>query len=251
MRFLIYSCVLLLLVPSLAYEADRPVPFNTGEVLTYDVSWTRFVTAGTATLTVRDRRAGAANKPAYYLVAEATPTSLVENLYHLYYKAESFLDTETLRPSISTIYSDERGRKRRRVMTFKPGDVADYEVQTSQSVHSQFKTQPSTLDPLSVLYVLRTLPLSEGKTTSVPFASNGKNYRLNLTVGRREPVATGLGQLQAWRLTPKVQDESGNPATTRNLTLWMSDDVRRLPLRMEVELPVGGFAVTLSSVKRS
>ncbi len=250
MRPFILSLLVLVSFPSIAHMADRPVPFAAGEVLTYDVSWTRFVTAGTATLSVRDRRGMGAGKSAYYVVAEAKPSSLVENLYHVYYKAESLFDTETLRPSMATIYSDEKGRKRRRVMTFRPGNVADYEVQMASTVKSQFTTQPSTLDPLSVLYVLRTLPLKEGQATTVPFANNGRNYRLRLVVGRRESIKTALGQVQAWKLTPTVQDDKGQPATTRNITLWMSDDARRLPLRMEVDLPVGAFALTLASVKR-
>ena len=250
MRSVLLSLLVLTAFPTLAFNADRPVPFATGEVLTYDVSWTRFVTAGTATLTVRDRRSMGAGKSAYYVIAEAKPSSFVENLYHVYYKAESFVDTETLRPSMATVYSDEKGRKRRRVMTFRPNNVADYEVQMTSTVKSQFKTQPSTLDPLSVLYVLRTVPLKEGQTSTMPFANNGKNYRLRLVVGRRESIKTALGQVQAWKLTPTVQDENGKPATTRNLTLWMSDDARRLPLRMEVDLPVGSFALNLASVKR-
>jgi len=250
MRLLIASLILLIAFPSIAFNADRPVPFTTGEVLTYDVSWTRFVTAGTATLTVRDRRSSGGGKSAYYVTAEAKPSSFAERLYHVYYKAESFFDTETLRPTMATIYSEERGRKRRRVMTFRPGDVADYEVQAGSTAKSQFKTLPLTLDPVSDLYVIRALPLKEGQTTTVPFANNGRNYRLRLVVGRRESLKTALGPLQAWKLTPTVQDDKGQSATTRNLTLWMSDDARRLPLRMEVDLPVGSFALTISSVTR-
>ena len=69
------------------------------------------------------------------------------------------------RPSVTaTIYSDERGRTRRRLIRFRPGDVADYEVQvrTNPVNKSEFKTQPSSLDPLSALYVMRTLPLKPG-----------------------------------------------------------------------------------------
>ena len=170
----------------------------------------------------------------------------------MYYKAESFIDTDTLRPTVATIYSDERGRTRRRLMRFRPGDVADYEVQvrTNPVNKSEFKTQPSSLDPLSALYVMRTLPLKPGQTTTVPFANNGKNYRLRLSVAGREQVRTGLGQLPALKITPQILEEDGRPATTRTLTLWMSDDARRLPLRMEVDLPVGSFALSLASAKK-
>jgi hypothetical protein len=244
-----FVILVLTALPAVAIRGDQKVPFAAGEVLSYDVSWTRFVTAGTATLHVRERRATAPGKAAYYLVAEAKPTSLVESLYHLYYKAESFVDTETLRPSVATMYSDERGRRRRRVTTFKGGGVADYEVQTASIARSQFETPPSPLDPLAALYLIRTLPLKAGLSTTLPLSSNGRNYRVRISVGRREELATPLGRLPAWRVTPLIQDDKGEAATTRNLTVWMSDDGRRLPLRMEVDLPVGTFQLTLTSAR--
>ena len=251
-RWLITAVAVLLVSPAARVEADRAVPFTVGETLTYDVSWTRFVTAGTATLTVRERRPAGAGRASYYIIAEAKPTSFIERLYHLYYKAESFVDTETLQPSVATVYSDERGRTRRRLIRFRPGGVADYEVQVrSNPVNkSEFKTQASSLDPLSALYVLRTFPLKPGQVQTVPFASNGRNYRLRVAVIGREQVRTGIGQLPAWKLTPQIQDEKGQPATTRNLTLWVSDDARRLPLRLEVDLPVGSFALSLASARK-
>lgn len=252
MRYLFSAVCLLLLFPSVAFEADRPVPFAVGETLTYDVSWTRFLTAGSATLSVRERRAAGGGRTSYYLHAEAKPGSLVDRLYHLYYKAESFLDTETLRPSLSTVYSDEKGRIARRLMRFRAGNVADYEsqVRTSPVNKTEFKIQPGTVDPLSALYVIRTMPLKPGTVSWVPVASNGKNYRLRLSVSPREQIRTAVGTLPAVKITPLIQDENGRPATTRNLTVWMSDDARRLPLRVEVDLPVGSFRLTLASAKK-
>ena len=43
-------------------QADRPVPFKAGESLVYDVSWTTFLTAGQATLSVKERRAAGAGR---------------------------------------------------------------------------------------------------------------------------------------------------------------------------------------------
>lgn len=252
MRSLLSALCVLLVFPSVAFEADRPVPFGIGETLTYDVSWTRFLTAGTATLTVRERRPSGGGRASYYLVAEAKPGSLVDRLYHLYYKAESFLDTETLRPSLSTVYSDEKGRVSRRLMRFRSAESADYEwqVRTAPVNKAEFKTQPGTVDPLSALYVIRTMPLKPGTVSWVPVASNGKNYRLRLSVSPREQIKTGVGTLPALKITPLIQDADGRPATTRNLTVWISDDARRLPLRVEVDLPVGSFRLTLAGVAR-
>ena len=58
--------------------AERGVPFAAGETLEYDVSWSSYLTASTATLSVR------AKKPSYdsvaYVVAEGQATGLVAAL---------------------------------------------------------------------------------------------------------------------------------------------------------------------------
>ena len=52
------------------------MPFKVGEQLTYDVSWSSYLTAGTVTMTVQDRHPSY-NSLAYYVVAEARPSALM------------------------------------------------------------------------------------------------------------------------------------------------------------------------------
>src|SRR5687768_10951071 len=72
-------------------RAERPVPFRVGETLVYDVSWSTFVTAGTVTMTVKEKKPSYGST-AYYIVAEAAPTALLSRIYTLYYKADTLLD---------------------------------------------------------------------------------------------------------------------------------------------------------------
>src|SRR3954447_2135571 len=55
-------------------RAERAVPFGVGETLDYDVGWSSYLTAGTATLSVREKKPSYGST-AYYVVAEggATP----------------------------------------------------------------------------------------------------------------------------------------------------------------------------------
>src|ERR1700674_2215695 len=70
--------------------AEMLVPFKVGEALTYEVSWSSYLTAGTVTLTVQDKHPSYASV-AYYVVAEARPTPLMSRLYTLYYKADALI----------------------------------------------------------------------------------------------------------------------------------------------------------------
>ena len=73
-------------------RAERTVPFKVGETLTYDVSWSSYLTAGTAVTTVKDKKPSY-NSTAYYVVAEGRPTPLLSKLYTLYYKMDSLIDS--------------------------------------------------------------------------------------------------------------------------------------------------------------
>jgi len=227
-------------------QADRPVPFKVGETLTYDVSWTTLVTAGQATMSVRERRPGAAGSGRYYLVAEAQPSSMLQRLYRLYYKAESMLDTRTLLPSRASVFSDENGRKRQKTTTFRGKGAVDYEMQTAPTVKSSLTMPAEAQDPLGAIYVLRAVPLKSGQTFMIPIADSGKAYRMRVTVGARESVKTGIGTVPGLKLTLGVTGPDGkaNPP----LTLWLSDDARRLPLKLVAGLTVGSFQLTLAKV---
>src|SRR5579864_6610374 len=69
--------------PAAPAGAEKAVPFKVGETLTYDVSWSTLLTAGTAVLTVQDKKPSY-NSTAYYIVAEGRPTPLVAKLYPTY-----------------------------------------------------------------------------------------------------------------------------------------------------------------------
>ena len=228
-------------------QADIPVPFKAGETLTYDVSWTTFLTAGQATLSVKERRPGAAGRARYYLVAEAQPSSMLQRLYRLYYKAESMLDTRTLRPSTATVFSDENGRTRHKTTTFLGNGTVNYEVKTASTVKSSVKMPATAQDPLGAIYVLRALPLKPGQAPFViPVADSGKAYTMRVSVGARESVKTGIGTVPALKLTLAVTGPDGKADSP--LTIWLSDDARRLPLKMVAGLTVGSVQLTLAKV---
>jgi hypothetical protein len=227
-------------------QADVPVPFKPGESLTYDVSWTTFLTAGQATLSVKERRTAGAGRAQYYLVAEGQPSSMLQKLYHLYYKAESMMDTKTLRPASATLYSDENGRKRYKTSIFRGNGTVDYEVKTASTAKSTLKIPATAQDPLGAIYVLRAIPLKPGQAPfTIPVVDSGKAYTMRVSVGARESVKTGIGTLPAIKLTLAVTGPDGK-ATDSPMTMWVSDDARRLPLKFMAGLAVGSFQLTLA-----
>ena len=147
------------------------MPFRTGELLTYDVSYSTYVTAGTVTMQVQAKRPSY-NSVAYYVVAEARPTPLMSKLYTLYYKADVLMDVYTLLPQRAGVYSEEGQRHQMKVTTFNNATrKATFENVTAKSGKREFPVPAFTQDALSAIYVMRALPLKVGAKETIPVAT--------------------------------------------------------------------------------
>src|SRR5918994_6765165 len=112
-----------------AAARDAAVPFKVGERLTYDVTWSTFLVAGTASAAVAERRSGDGGSATYHLVADGRPIPLLQRLYNIYYKMESMLDTVTLLPQRMSLYSEESGGRRLAATRFaRPQRKAFFEL---------------------------------------------------------------------------------------------------------------------------
>lgn len=234
--------------PAPAPAPDAKVPFQVGEALTYDVSWSSFLTAGQVTLRVAKREGLAAGRAGYQLVAEAQTVSLAASLYQLYYRMESVVDTASLAAVRASSYSKERGKERVKSIWFGPNNVGSVEIRRGETTKSQVALPPHTLDALSAIYLVRALRANPGESLVMPIVDGTTVSRLRLTFGGREPVKTGLGTQNGWRVTPTEIDAQGRTVPGRRLTLWLSDDAARRPIRLEAALPVGSITLALAKV---
>jgi len=231
-----------------APRIERAVPFHVGETLTYDVSWSSYLTAGTAVVTVKEKKPSY-NSTAYYIVAEGRPTPLVAKLYSLYYKMDTLLDSYTLLPQRGSVYSEEGSRHRFKATRFdRAAQKAFFEYQTGTTVKSDFPVSPYVQDALSAIYVLRAIPMKAGDRMTMPVSDNGRNYKVMVDVGALENIGTPLGPMHAWKVRPSILDARGQ-AQGRNVAIWISDDARRLPVKFQAELPVGSFNLVLREAR--
>src|SRR6185503_12600415 len=227
-----------------ARRAERPVPFQIGETLTYDVSWSSYLTAGTAVTTVKEKKPSF-NSTAYYIVAEGRPTPLVAKLYSLYYKLDTLLDSYTLLPQRGSVYSEEGSRRRFKVTQFDHAThKAHFEYKAGTTATDNFTVPPFVQDALSAVYVLRAVPLKSGDRITMPVSDDGSNYKLQVDAGASERLKTPLGELSAVRQRLGIFDAAGKPQG-RNIGLWLSEDARRLPVKLQADLPVGSFNLNL------
>jgi hypothetical protein len=230
--------------PAPAKQAEHSVPFKIGETLSYDVGWSSYLTAGNATITVQEKKPSYGST-AYYIVAEGRPTSLLSKLYNFYYKVDTLVDVYSMLPQRGSVYAEEGKRHRMKATLFnQAAKKVQYEVTTATVVKKDIAVPAYTQDALAALYVLRSIPIKDGDKFNMPVCDNGNIYKVQMTVGSVESVQTGMGPIRAIKVTPLILDSKGT-APGRGIALWLSDDPRRLPVRLEAELAVGKFTLVL------
>lgn len=227
---------------------DAAVPFKVGERLTYDVTWSTFLVAGTAYATVAARVDGG-GAPAYHLIADGRPIPLLQRLYNVYYKMESMLDTVTLLPQRTSLYSEESAGKRLANTRFdRPKQKAIFELDDAGTpLKNEFDVPPQVQDGLAAIYVLRAMNFKAGDRVSLPVTDDGNLYTVQADPAALEQVRVPLGTMEAWRVNVSVVDAAGKPAVS-DAAVWYSTDARRLPIKLQGKLPVGHFVLVLREV---
>jgi len=230
--------------PAPAREAV--VPFSIGETLTYDVAWSTFLVAGSATSRVVEKRPSG-NSSAYYIVAEGRPLPIIARLYALYYKMDSLMDSYSTLSHRTSLYKEEGSRKRMTTTTFdRAAKRGQFTVQTDAPI--DFAIPADVQDGLATLYALRSRNLKTGDHLTIPVADEGMLYKASFEVGAPEQVKVPLGTITALSLKITVLDAANQPVG-KNIAAWISTDPRRLPVRLQADLPVGNFGLTLRSAQ--
>lgn len=229
-------------------RTDAAVPFKVGETLTYDVAWSQFLVAGTAVTRVVEKRT-ANNSAAYYVVAEGKPLPLIARLYALYYKMDAFVDSVTTLSQRTSLYREEGTRKWSVGTTFnRTTKKAQYRSYSEPAQTSEFAVPTDVQDGLSALYALRARAFKTGDRIRVPVTDEGSLYTVTFDVGAPETLKVPLGQVNAWNLHVTIRD-GADQTIGQNIAAWISTDPRRLPVKIQADLPVGNFILALRTAQ--
>jgi hypothetical protein len=231
--------------PPPAREAD--VPFKVGETLTYDVSWSQFLTAGTAVARVVEKKASSGST-AYALVADGRPVPLVARFYPVYYKMDSLLDSFSILSQQTSLYTEENGKKRQSSMRFDRAARRAFYDAPNESVKENFEVPANVQDGLATLYAVRGHAFKAGEHFSIPVADDGSLYSVEFDTRGPEHVRVPMGDVEAWNLKLTILDSKKQPAAT-NSAVWISTDARRLPVKLQSDLPVGAFVLALREAR--
>lgn len=113
-------------------------------------------------------------------------------------------------------------------------------------------TEPSTFDPLSIIFKFRELDLKRPGEFSSAVCDGKATFPSKVTVVGREEIQIGEKKFQAIMVEPDLGQLRGvfQKDPDAKLQIWLSDDPHRAPLRIRTKVKHGTFIADLADYQR-
>ncbi|HKO78295.1 MAG TPA: DUF3108 domain-containing protein, partial [Flavobacterium sp.] len=165
---------------------------------------------------------------------------------------ESYIDKDTRNPYRFVRKINEGGYTKNQEGFFNQNTnkilVKDYKHKTEKS----FDISKNTQDILSSFYYLRNYPninkIKAGESIVIDMFFDNETTKFKLKFMGREDIKTKFGVVSTMIFKPLVQ--SGRIFKEQeSLTIWISDDYNKIPVRIKANLLVGSLKADLEEYK--
>jgi Protein of unknown function (DUF3108) len=103
---------------------------------------------------------------------------------------------------------------------------------------------------LSAIYFVRLQKLKEGQMLTFPVSADEENFQFEVLVSKRESLKTDCGKVKTVRLEPKIFGPGRYFKRPGEMSMWVSDDNKRTPLRLVAKTPRGTVTAKLLNFKK-
>jgi Protein of unknown function (DUF3108) len=234
--------------PGGGFPALSGLPFGPGERIVMRISYAHLL-AGRATVSVEagDHR----GRSVLRYVSEARSQGFFAWLFRFRVDDRT---VATWDPATGcSVAIDKRLREGRAVRDQRvlfDADSGTAEVQDPKIRQTGFAVERCALDVLSAFFVTRIRGVSEDQPLSLPVFDNGKHYRLAVRLLGRErlDLPAPLGKkVPTVVIEPLLQEGTGLFVKEGRLKIWLTDDARRIPVRMRSKVAIGSVSADLES----
>ena len=191
-------------------------------------------------------------KTVYHAKGIGRTTGLARWFFKLDDFYESYFTKDIIRPLNFIRNINEGGYKKHVIIRF------DHEKSTAnvndllKKKKGTFSTAPQVQDLISCFYFLRNQfdvsSINKGEFIVVNLFFDESNYAFKFKYLGKEQLKTKFGYVNTLKFRPYVQ--SGRVFnSSESITLWVSDDHNKIPLRLQAALRVGSITADLDAFK--
>jgi hypothetical protein len=241
--------LLLLFITSVSFDSRQAEAFDVGEWFKFRIHY-GIVNAGYATLEVKDATIN--SKKVFHVIGKGYTTGVSKFFFKVEDLYESYIDKETGNPYQYVRKIDEGGYTKNQEGFFNQSEnkilIKDYKHNTENT----FGISKNTQDILSSFYYLRNYPninkMKTGEFVAIDMFFDDKTTKFRLKFMGREDIRTKFGVISTMIFRPLVQ--SGRVfKEEESLTIWISDDDNKMPVRIKANLAVGSIKADLEGFK--
>ena len=246
--------ILVFLVGFKANSPEQEPAFQSGEWFKFRMSYSGWFKAGEATLKIDEKKLN--GKPVYHVVGKGKTTGAVNLFFKVRDRYESYFDKETGAPYKFIRKIDEGGHTKDIEIEF---NHQEQKAVVNNKKHKKVKTiatEKDVQDMVSMYYYLRNsinideLQIGDEIKTNMFF--DEENYGFKLKYLGKETVKVDLNgtkvKVKSVKFRPYVM--AGRVfKEEESLTLWVSADKNKIPLKIKADLAVGSLRADLEQYK--
>ncbi|WP_233883126.1 DUF3108 domain-containing protein [Tenacibaculum piscium] len=249
---IIFICLLfcsLLTFSQKNQENQQKIPaFKHGEWLKFKMSYSGFLKAGNATLSLHEKTIQ--NKPVFHAIGKGWTTGMIKWFFKVEDKYQSYFDKKSGKPYLFKRKINEGGHQKNKQISFN---------QQKNTAHIQdFIKQKDTIIPavnvqdmISSFYFLRsynTKNMKKGEEIEIDMFFDNKSYPFKLRFLGNEIVKTKFGKIKTQKFRPIVQAGRVFKAQ-ESVTIWITADKNKIPVKINASLSVGSLRAELDQYK--
>ncbi|MFB3389961.1 DUF3108 domain-containing protein [Flavobacterium sp. LAR06] len=241
--------LIILILTTFAFDTQKEDAFGTGEFFKFRIHY-GIVNAGYATLEIKDATIN--NKKVHHAVGKGYTTGMSKFFFKVEDLYESYFDKETGSPYRYIRKIDEGGYTKNQEGIFNQAEnrvlVKDYKRKSEKTIITTDNVQ----DIISSFYYLRNHPnidkLKSGEAITIDMFFDDEITKFKLKYIGRQDITTKFGTVSTMVFKPMVQ--TGRVFKEKeSVTLWITDDDNKVPIRIKADLAVGSLKADLDEYK--
>lgn len=228
-------------------NAQNDMAFKNGEWFKYKLSYSGWFKAGEATVNLNE---DVNNNQLLHAKMIGKSTGAVNLFFKVYDRYESYFYKKNIKPYRFIRNINEGGYTKNIEILFDQTTKVAKVNNLKKKLSNNFSFNENSQDMVSVFYYLRNFfridDLDKNNEIAIDMFFDSENYSLKIKYLSTEIINTNFGKILCHKIQPYVQ--SGRVfKKDESLTMWISADKNRIPMRIKADLIVGSIRIDLDS----
>ena len=228
-------------------NAQNDMAFKNGEWFKYKLSYSGWFKAGEATVNLNE---DVNNNQLLHAKMIGKSTGAVNLFFKVYDRYESYFYKKNIKPYRFIRNINEGGYTKNIEILFDQTTKVAKVNNLKKKLSNNFSFNENSQDMVSVFYYLRNffriVDLDKNNEIAIDMFFDSENYSLKIKYLSTEIINTNFGKILCHKIQPYVQ--SGRVfKKDESLTMWISADKNRIPMRIKADLIVGSIRIDLDS----